>query len=181
MLKLLAGFVRVVDRLNGIIGGAAAWLILPVVVVSFSVVLLRYVAGKGFPWLQESYIWMHGAAFMLAAAWVLREEAHVRVDLFYRRWSARTRAWADLAGVFVFMLPMLVMILYTSWPLLQRSWRILEKSPTSDGLAHLYLLKSMVPVFCVLLMLQGLALAARSVLTLAGRDDLAPARAPRAH
>ncbi len=115
---------------------------------------------------------------MAAAAWVLREGGHVRVDLFYRRWSTKTRAWADLIGVFVFLVPMLTVILYVSWPLLARSWRIAEKSATSDGLTHLYLLKSMVAVFCVLLILQGLAMAARCVLTLAGRDGLlAPARA----
>jgi TRAP-type mannitol/chloroaromatic compound transport system permease small subunit len=83
----------------------------------------------------------------------------------------------DLAGVLVFMLPMLGMILYTSWPLLERSWRIGEKSPTADGLEWLFLLKTAVPLFCVLVALQGLAMAARCVLTIAGRDDLvAPAR-----
>lgn len=177
-MRGLAWFVRTVDRLNGAVGIAASWAILPVVVIAFTVVMLRYAFGKGFPWLQESYIWLHGAAFMAAAAWVLREGGHVRVDLFYRRWSARTRAWADLAGVFLFMLPMLGVILYTSWPLLQRSWRIAEKSATADGLPMLYLLKSMVAVFCVLLILQGLALAARCVLTIAGREHLVdPAQA----
>jgi TRAP-type mannitol/chloroaromatic compound transport system permease small subunit len=176
-VQALAWFIRTVDRVNGAIGLAASWLILPVVGIAFAVVLLRYAFGIGFPWLQESYIWLHGAAFMAAAAWVLREGGHVRVDLFYRRWSARTRAWMDLAGVFVFMLPMLGVILYTSWPLLARSWRIAEKSPTADGLTHLYLLKSMVAVFCVMLILQGLAMAARCILILAGREHLvAPAQ-----
>jgi TRAP-type mannitol/chloroaromatic compound transport system permease small subunit len=176
-VQALAWYVRIVDRLNGLVGHAASWLILPVVLISFTVVMLRYVLGKGYPWLQESYIWLHGLAFMLAAAWVLREEGHVRVDLFYRRWSARGRAWADLIGVFVFMLPMLAVIFFSAWPLLERSWRIREKSPTADGLEWLFLLKTAVPIFCVLVALQGLAMAARSVLTIAGRDDLvAPAR-----
>ncbi len=177
-MQALAWFVRIVDRVNGAIGVTVSWLMLPVVLIAFTVVVLRYAFGIGFPWLQESYIWLHGTAFMAAAAWVLREGGHVRVDLFYRRWSTKTRAWADLIGVFVFLVPMLTVILYVSWPLLARSWRIAEKSATSDGLTHLYLLKSMVAVFCVLLILQGLAMAARCVLTLAGRDGLlAPARA----
>ncbi len=176
-MQVLAWFIRIVDRVNGVIGLSVSWLMLPVVLIAFVVVVLRYAAGTGFPWLQELYIWLHGMAFMLAAAWVLREGGHVRVDLFYRRWSARTRAWMDLAGVLVFMLPMLGMILYTSWPLLERSWRIREKSPTADGLEWLFLLKTAVPLFCVLVALQGLAMAARCVLTIAGRDDLvAPAR-----
>jgi TRAP-type mannitol/chloroaromatic compound transport system permease small subunit len=142
---------------------------------------MRYAFGAGYPWLQESYIWLHGGAFMLAAAWVLREGGHVRVDLFYRRWGSRGRAWADLIGVFVFLLPMMTVILYTSWPLLQRSWRIAEKSPTSDGIQFLYLLKTAVPIFCVMLMLQGLAMAARCVLTLAGRDGLVAPAKPGTH
>jgi TRAP-type mannitol/chloroaromatic compound transport system permease small subunit len=177
-MRSLAWFVRIVDRLNGTIGLAVSWLILPIVLISFTVVMLRYVVGKGYPWLQESYIWLHGVAFMLAAAWVLREGGHVRVDLFYRRWSARTRAWMDLAGVFVFMMPMLVVIFVKAMPLVERSWRIREKSPTADGLEWLYLLKIAVPVFCVLVGLQGLAMAARSILTIAGRDDLVAERPP---
>ena len=177
-MHALASFVRIVDRINGVIGHAASWLMLPVVLISFTVVALRYVVGKGYPWLQESYIWLHGLAFMLAAAWVLREGGHVRVDLFYRRWSARGKAWADLIGVFLFMAPMLAVIFIDSLPLLERSWRIREKSPTADGLEWLFVLKTAVPIFCVLVALQGLAMAARSILTIAGRDDLvAPARA----
>jgi TRAP-type mannitol/chloroaromatic compound transport system permease small subunit len=173
-MKGLATLVRWIDRLTGAIGLAASWLILPVVLVAFSVVVLRYVFSVGFPWLQELYIWLHGAAFVLAMAWVLRDGGHVRVDLFYKKWSARARAWADLIGVFVFLAPMMGAIVYLSWPLVQRSWRIVEKSPTSDGLTFLFLLKTLVPVACVLVLLQGLAMALRAVFVIARRDDLLP-------
>lgn len=178
----LALLVRGIDRLNGAIGVAVSWLILPVVLVAFTVVVLRYAFSMGFPWLQELYIWLHGAAFMLAIAWVLRDGGHVRVDLFYKKWSLRKRAWADLFGVLVFLVPMMGSILYLSWPLVQRSWRIMEKSPTSDGLTYLYLLKTLLPVACVLVLLQGLAVAARAILVIAEREDLLPeSAAARGH
>jgi len=172
----MGGLARVadaIDALTGWVGRLAAWLILPVVLIAFGVVLLRYAFSIGFPWLQESYIWLHGGAFLAAAAWVLREEGHVRVDLLYKRWSRRGRAWADLLGVVAFLLPMMGTILTMAWPLVARSWRIGEKSPTSDGMHYLFLLKSLVLVFCVLIILQGIAMAIRAILVLAGRDDLA--------
>jgi TRAP-type mannitol/chloroaromatic compound transport system permease small subunit len=173
-MKALATFVRGVDRINVAIGLAASWLILPVVVIAFTVVLLRYAFSMGFPWFQELYIWLHGAAFMLAMAWVLREGGHVRVDLFYKKWPRRKQAWADLIGVFVFLVPMIGAIWYMAWPLVQRSWRILERSPTSDGLTYLYLLKTMLPIGCALVILQGLAMAARSLIVIARREELLP-------
>lgn len=173
----LAQLVRWIDRLNGAVGLTVSWLILPVVLIAFSVVVLRYAFSMGFPWFQELYIWLHGAAFVLAMGWVLRDGGHVRVDLFYKRWSPRKRAWADLFGVFVFLVPMMGAILYLSWPLVQRSWRIMEKSATSDGLTYLYLLKTLLPVACVLVLLQGLAMAARALLVIADREDLLPSPA----
>lgn len=173
----LATLVRWIDRLNGAIGVTVSWLILPVVLIAFAVVVLRYAFSMGFPWFQELYIWLHGAAFMLAMAWVLRDGGHVRVDLFYKKWSVRKRAWADLLGVFVFLVPMMGSILYLSWPLVQRSWRIMEKSATSDGLTYLYLLKTLLPAACVLVLLQGLAIAARAILVIAEREDLLPSPA----
>jgi TRAP-type mannitol/chloroaromatic compound transport system permease small subunit len=171
-MRGLVFFVKMTDRFSGWIGHAAAWLMIPVVLVAFGVVLMRYLFSVGYPWIQEVYIWLHGMAFMLATAWVLRDEGHVRVDLFYKRFSPRARAWADFAGVWLFLMPMMFVVISMSWPIVLRSWRMLERSPTADGLPFLYLLKSMVLVFCVLITLQGLALAGRSLLVILGREDL---------
>jgi TRAP-type mannitol/chloroaromatic compound transport system permease small subunit len=148
-------------------------------VVAFAVVAMRYVFSTGFPWLQETYIWLHGAAFMLAMGWVLRDGGHVRVDVLARHFSPNTRALVDIIGVFAFLLPMMGMLFYTSLPQVERAWRIAEKSPTADGLAILYVLKTVVPVACVLVMLQGLALAGRSLLIIGGREYLLADPAPR--
>lgn len=170
-MNVLVWLVRAVDRLNGLIGSAAAWLLLPVVFLAFSVVALRYVANIGYPWFSESYTWLNGAIVMLAAAYVLREEGHVRVDLFYRRLSSRGKAWVDLLGVWTLLLPMVGSTVYLSLPIVERSWRMREASPTPDGLGFLFLLKASVLVFCALLLLQGLAMSSRALLTLLGREE----------
>ena len=154
----------IIDATNSFIGRSLAWVMLPVVAISFAVVALRYLFGFGYPWLQELYIWLHGAAVLLVAGWVLKEGGHVRVDLLYKRWSAQTRAWADLVGVLLFMFPMMGFLFWWSLPGVRRSWRLLERSQTQDGLQFVYLMKTVIPVFCVLVMIQGLSMLIRSFL-----------------
>jgi TRAP-type mannitol/chloroaromatic compound transport system permease small subunit len=166
-MKALENIASLIDAFNGFIGRAASWAILPVVMVAFAVVAMRYTMGTGYPWLQESYIWMHGAAVLLASAWVLQEGKHVRVDLLYKGVSAKAKAWIDLIGVTLFLLPMMGFLAWWSIPLVQRSWRLMERSPTNDGLTFVYAMKTVIPVFCVLVMLQGLAMLFRSLATIA--------------
>ena len=168
----LEKLASLIDAFNGFLGRAASWAVLPVVLVAFAVVAMRYVLGTGHPWLQESYIWLHGAAVLLVAAWVLQEDKHVRVDLFYKNASAKTKAWIDLIGVTLFLMPMMGFLAWWSLPLVERSWRLMERSPTNDGLTFLYLMKTVIPVFCVLVMLQGLAMLLRCVATIARGEKI---------
>src|SRR4051794_12962420 len=97
----MAGVARVcrwIDRLNEAIGRAVAWLLLLVIALVFLVVVLRYGFHWGRIWLQESYVWAHATAFMLGAAYTLRHEGHVRIDVFYASAGPRYRAWVDLTG-----------------------------------------------------------------------------------
>jgi TRAP-type mannitol/chloroaromatic compound transport system permease small subunit len=151
-----------IDRISIRIGRAAAWFILVVVVVQFAVVLLRYGFGMGSIRLQESVVYAHALAFMLAAAWTLKAGAHVRVDVFYRDASERTRATVDLFGTLILLLPMAGLILWMSVPYAMRSWAILEGSQETSGLPRVFLLKTAIPVFAVLVILQGVAEAARA-------------------
>ena len=144
------------------------------VLVTFAAVVLRYGFSLGWIWLQESYIWMHGIVFMLGAGYTLLHDGHVRVDLFYRDARPRYKAWVNLAGSVVLLLPMVVVVAWFSWPYVIDSWIYLEGSPKTDGLPGLFLLKSVLLAFCVLIGLQGLALAGRSVLYLAGRPEFRP-------
>ncbi|MEK7820804.1 MAG: TRAP transporter small permease subunit [Pseudomonadota bacterium] len=168
-MTALAAFARAVDALNDHLGRITAWLLAPMALVAFSVVVLRYAFEVGYPWLSETFVWLNGAIVMLSAAYVLKEDKHVRVDLFYRTLGPRGRAWIDLVGVWLLLMPMVGTLAWLSWPIVQRSWRIAERSPTPDGLTFLYLVKATVIAFCVLTALQGLAISIRCLMTLSGR------------
>jgi TRAP-type mannitol/chloroaromatic compound transport system permease small subunit len=108
----------------------------------------------------------HAALFMLAAAWTLQVGGHVRVDIFYADASPRTKALVDLVGALVFLLPFALVLALLSVPYVARSWEIFERSRESSGLPFVYLLKTLIPLFAVLLALQGIAQAIRAARTL---------------
>jgi TRAP-type mannitol/chloroaromatic compound transport system permease small subunit len=163
----LAAIADVVDRIIAVIGRIAAWGVLVVVLVEFTVVLLRYGFGIGSIWLQETVVYAHAALFMLAAAWTLAAGGHVRVDIFYARTSARHKAWVDLLGTAFFLLPFMAALLILSLPYVARSWAILERSRETSGLPLVFVLKTLIPGFAALMLLQGASLAIRAGLTLA--------------
>ena len=163
----LAAIADCIDRIIAVIGGIAAWGVLVVVLVEFTVVLLRYGFGIGSIWLQETVVYAHAALFMLAAAWTLAAGGHVRVDIFYARTSARHRAWVDLLGTAFFLLPFMAALLILSLPYVARSWAILERSRETSGLPFVFVLKTLIPMFAALMLLQGASLAIRAGLTLA--------------
>src|SRR4051795_4747240 len=157
-----------IDRLNIAIGRAVSWCALAIVLIGFAVVLLRYVLGLGSIWLQESILYAHAAIFLLAAAWTLKQGGHVRVDVFYADASPRAKAWVDLLGALFLLLPFCLAILWFSLPYVTRSWAILERSRESSGLPLVFLLKTLIPAFALLLALQGVAQAIRAALILRG-------------
>ena len=167
-MNALKGFVHGVDALNEWIGRAVAWLTLGCVLTCFAVVVLRYVFDLGFPWLQELYVWQHAAVFMAGAGYTMLHRGHVNVDVVYGQMSPRRQAWVDVIGTLLFLFPWLAVIAYTSAPFVTSSWGIREGSSNADGMPALYLLKSLLWVFCALLFLQGVALIARRALFLAG-------------
>jgi TRAP-type mannitol/chloroaromatic compound transport system permease small subunit len=177
-METVARVVRAIDRANDVIGRAVAWLTLVMVLITFGVAFARYGFGWGRVWIQESYVWLHGIVFMLGAGYTLLHNGHVRVDIFYRPASARAKAWVDLFGVAFLLTPVLVMVLMFSWPYVHESWIKLEASREAGGLHGLFLLKSVILVFCVLTLLQGLSLAGRSVLVLTGHPEFVPQDEP---
>ncbi len=174
-MAALAAFVRSIDRLNDAVGRGVAWLTLAMVLITFAVVLLRYVFAIGWVWMQESYVWLHGIVFMLGAGYTLLHGGHVRVDIFYRDASARRKALVDLFGSLLLLLPVVALIFWVSLDYVADSWARLEESREAGGMPGLFLLKTVILGFCVLLGLQGLSLAGHSVLVLRGdRDPTAP-------
>jgi TRAP-type mannitol/chloroaromatic compound transport system permease small subunit len=168
-MSALSGFVRSVDALNDWIGRTVAWLTLACVLTCFAVVVLRYAFDMGFPWLQELYVWQHATVFMAGAGYTMLHRGHVNVDVVYGRLGPRGQAWIDILGTIFFLFPWLVVIAVTSAPFVISSWQIREASSTANGMPAVYLLKSLLWVFCALLFLQGLALLVRRALFLSDR------------
>lgn len=165
---------RLLDAIDGAsrcFGRVIAWLMLLVALIVITVVLLRYAFGIGFPWMQESYVYLSAAAFMLGAAYTLLVDGHCRVDIFYRDMSPRRRAWVDLLGHVFLLWPMVLHLLYVSWPYAADSWARLEGTRVAGGLPGVFLIKSALPAFCILLLLQSLSLALRRLCQLVKRAE----------
>lgn len=167
-MQALGSFAAAIDRMNDLVGRGTAWLAIAMVVVQFIVVVMRYVFGVSWLMMQESIIYMHGILFMVAAGYTLLNDGHVRVDIFYRDASERTKALVDMLGSLLLLLPVTAMILLGSIPYVQQSWGSLEGSVETSGIPAVYLLKSVILVFCFLLGLQGVSLFIRSLTTVMG-------------
>lgn len=155
-----------IDSASAFIGRGVAWLALVIVLLQFALVVARYLFGIGSIWVTESVTYGHAALFLLASAWTLRSGGHVRVDVFYADASPRARAWIDLLGTLLLLLPFALALLWLSVPFAVRSWAILERSQEASGLPLVFVLKSLLPVFALMLALQGIAQAIRSVTAL---------------
>jgi TRAP-type mannitol/chloroaromatic compound transport system permease small subunit len=159
-----------IDAVNDWIGRSLAWLTLGMVLVTFVVVLMRYVFGLGSTMLQESVVYMHAIVFMVCAGYALVHNGHVRCDIFYGPASPRAKAVIDIVGTFLFLIPTCVLVVWVSWPYAAASWAVLEGSPEGRmGIPAVFLLKSLILVFAGLLALQSVSLLLQSALFLAGR------------
>jgi TRAP-type mannitol/chloroaromatic compound transport system permease small subunit len=159
---------NLIDRFSELTGKIIAWLTLFMVIVTFVIVVMRYAFDAGLIWLQESVIWMHAAVFMLGAAYTLKHDDHVRVDVFYRTSSAKRKAWTDLLGVLLFLLPVCGFLLIKSWDFAAVSWSIKEASRESGGLPYplVPMAKSILVVMPLIVGLQGFSILLKSILTI---------------
>jgi len=171
--RTLTALADRIDRLTTGIGRTVAWLALVIVLLQFALVVARYLFGLGSIWMTEAVIYGHATLFMLAAAWTLRAGGHVRVDLFYAEASPRTKAKIDLAGALLLLLPFGFVLIWLSAPYAARSWAVLERSQESSGLPLVFVLKTLIPLFALLMALQGLAQAVRAMNALTERADAA--------
>lgn len=168
----LARLVYWVDQLSEWSGRLIAWLTLAMVLVTFTIVVMRYVFNVGNVALQESVIYMHSFVFLLGAAYTLKHDGHVRVDIFYRPMGEKGKAVINLVGTLLLLIPVSLFIFYISWEYVATSWSLLETSQEAGGLPFRYLLKSALLLMPALMLLQGLAELLRSVLVLTGKTHL---------
>lgn len=165
----MTAFSDRVDVINRTVGAVVRWCALLMVLLQFALVVLRYVYGVSFIYLNEGVLYLHGALFMLGAGYTLLVDGHVRVDIFYARASKRARAMIDIGGHVLFLLPSMTVLLIYSWPSVRRAWSIFEGPISVGGIPASFLLKSLIPAFCILLVVQGVANLARDIGRL--RDD----------
>ncbi len=166
-LHALRLLISAIDRFTRVCGRAIAWLVLVMVLVTCAVVLLRKGFGSGSVALQESATYLHSLLFMLGAAYTLQRDGHVRVDMLYRNFSPRRRAWVNALGTLLFLLPFCGYVLLSSWEFVAVAWRVRETS-ADGGIPAVFLLKSLIPALAVTLALQGIAELLRSALVLCG-------------
>ncbi len=151
-------------------GRLLLWLGFGMAVITALIVVLRYGFGIGSIMLQESVVYMHGGLFLLGAAFALKHGAHVRVDIFYRDFSERRKAWVNSLGGIVFLLPLCAFILFSSWDYVGDSWAMRESSPEPGGIPAVFALKTLIPAAAICLALQGIAEVLRSAVVLVEGD-----------
>ncbi len=152
-------------------GRVLPWLLLPLAALTFGIVVLRYGFDFGRIALQESVVYLHAFILMLCMGYTLRENEHVRVDVFYARMSRRQRALVDLAGGALLLAPTCLTLLITSWSYVAQSWLLLEGSPEAGGLPLVFVLKTLIPAMAAALLIQGVADMIRDLAVLRGGGD----------
>ncbi len=168
--KLLNGIAGAIETFSEWSGRLIAWLVLAMTLIIVYDVGMRYLFQSGSIMLQELQRHLFALIFLLGAAYTLKHDGHVRVDLFYRSryLSERARALVDLLGSAFLLIPFCVLIITGSIPFVESAYRFGEGSSDPGGLPHRFLLKAAIPLGFALLLLQGIALMIRSAQTLFG-------------
>ena len=159
-------FLLFADQVSTWVGKTFAWCI---VLLTFAVsyeVFSRYVLGRPTTWAFDTSYILYGTLFMMAGAYALSRNSHVRGDFLYRRWKPRTQAGLDLVLYFIFFLPGVLALIYSGYGFARLSWMMNEHSSFSPGGPPIYPFKALIPVAGCLLLLQGIAEIIRCVITL---------------
>jgi len=168
MIQLLIKTSGYIDAFTDGFGKRISWLILPMAILMFSVVVFRYGLNLGSIALQESVLYLHALVFMGASAFTLKNDEHVRVDVLYRRMSPVQKAWIDLTGTLLFLFPVCIFITFVSIRYVSSAWAMQETSTEPGGLPGVFLLKSLIFLLSGTLLLQGLSEIIKNILILAG-------------
>jgi TRAP-type mannitol/chloroaromatic compound transport system permease small subunit len=162
----LRAVVHTIDKFTDFFGRWLAWLALAMGLLTALIVVMRYGFNYNSIYIQELVTYLHGSLFMLGSAYALKHGAHVRVDIFYRKFSDRAKAWVNALGGIVFLMPFCLFVAGVSWQFVTESWAIREISSEPGGIPAVYLLKTLIPLMAFNLLLQGLAETLRSTLVL---------------
>lgn len=150
-------FANYLEKISVSCGQAISWLTLVMVLATFAIVVLRYGFATGWIAMQESVIYMYALVFLIGIPYTLKQDGHVRVDIFYCNMSPRNKAWVNLLGSIFLLLPVTLFIAWISWDYVAASWALKEQSGEAGGLPGVYLLKSCILLMTLLLLFQGVS------------------------
>ena len=167
-MQILERVVCLIDGLSDRIGRFVGWLTTLMVLVVFYDTVMRYAFNKGNVALQELEWHLFSIIFLIGAAYTLKEEGHVRVDIIFVNLSEKTKAWIDFLGVFIFLIPFCLAVILSTQGFILNSWAVKEISPDPGGLPARYLLKAMIPLGFFLLIVQGLSEAGKKFMVITG-------------
>ena len=170
-MNFLKKISQIIDAINEKTGLFAAWLTTVMVLTVVYDVVMRYGFKKGNIAVQEMEWHLFAVVFLIGAAYSLKKDAHVRVDILYSKFSRKKKAWVDLLGTFIFLIPFSIMIIYSCRGFIESSWAVREISPDPGGLPCRYILKAMIPAGFILLILQGISQAIKNLLIIVGKES----------
>ncbi|MGA7304968.1 MAG: TRAP transporter small permease subunit [Rhodothermales bacterium] len=171
-MQRLLRLSRAIDRMNDVIGRGVYWLTLAMVLVAAFNSIARYLGRfTGVNLSSNAYLetqwYLFSIVFLLGAAYTLRHDGHVRVDVIFARLSPKHQAWIDLTGTVLFLIPFCILMFWVSLPSVEHSWAVMEVSPDPGGLPR-YPIKTLIPVTFVLLILQAFSMVIRNVAIVRG-------------
>jgi len=170
VMELIQRLIDKIDRFTELTGLVVRWLGLFVMLITVMVVVLRYGFNMGWIAMQESVLYLHTTVFMLAMGYTLKHDGHVRVDVFYREFSARNKAWVDLLGTLLLLMPVCVFIGWVSFDYVASSWELREGSREAGGLPGVFLVKTLILGMVGTLLLQGVSEVLRNLMVILGSD-----------
>lgn len=162
--------MNAVDKVNRWVGERIKWVTTLLVLLVFTDVVLRYAFSSTSAWVAELEWHFFALIFLLGAAYGLKEDKHVRVDLFYAKYSVRQKAIVDLLGTLLFLVPWCLVIIFTSFRYAENSWYFSETSPDPGGLPARYVIKFAITAGFFLLLLQAFSLVVNCIKTIIKKD-----------
>lgn len=159
---------KAIDGFSNLLGKLAALLLVLLLVNVFYDVVMRYLFNDVSIAMQELEWHLYASVFLLGIAYTLHHDGHVRVDLFYERWSLKARAWVNLHGCLVFLLPFMLLVGYYGMGFMHDAFQMKEQSGDPGGLSYRWLIKAMIPLSCVSVMLSGLGVILQSMKQIQG-------------
>ncbi len=163
--------LHAIKKINRTIGVAMQYLIMAMVFAQFLIVIVRYVFSTNSLMAQESIVYMFATSFMLAMAHTFMKGEHVYLDIVFNHMTDRQKAWVYFLGSIVFFIPTIGIITYYTWDYVLRSWAILEGGLETNSLPFVYLLKTVLLIFCIQMLLHAVVLIVESVQFLIGKTD----------